>query len=128
MNPLNLVQKFTPDDAVLHAPPSSVVFAFYSPMLSFPIMARRPRPPDEVLSPKGSHDPCSNACQMMSVTAVQDFYRERIFRVPDEGQGISRGREGDSGAGPGMETDAEVALSASEAQTILTKFKVDYLT
>jgi hypothetical protein len=43
-----------------------------------PIMARRPQPPDEVLSRKDLAD-LQRRLSMMSTTAVQDFYRSAHF-------------------------------------------------
>jgi hypothetical protein len=37
-------------------------------------MARRPRPPDEMLSPRGLAE-LQQRLSMMSITAVQDFYQ-----------------------------------------------------
>jgi hypothetical protein len=47
-------------------------------MILFPIMARRPQLPDEVLSPKDLAE-LQRRLSMMSVTAVQDFYRSAHF-------------------------------------------------
>jgi hypothetical protein len=43
-------------------------------MILFPIMARRPQPPDEVLSRKDLAE-LQRRLSMMSVTALQDFYQ-----------------------------------------------------
>ncbi len=72
-------------------------------------MARHPRPPDEILNKRDMA--LQLRLSMMSQTAVEDFYRSAhmVCRI---GPGISL-REGDPGAGAGMETDEEVALSSS---------------
>jgi hypothetical protein len=54
--------------------PKLIVFAFCSPVILFRIMARRPRPPDEVLNRKDLGE-LQRRLSMMSVTAVQDFYQ-----------------------------------------------------
>ena len=53
---------------------AEVIFVFYSPMILFPIMARRPRPPDEILTRKDLAE-LQRRLSMMSPTAVQDFYQ-----------------------------------------------------
>jgi len=52
----------------------AIAFVFCSPMILFPIMARRPQPPDEVLSRKDLAE-LQRRLSMMSVTALQDFYQ-----------------------------------------------------
>lgn len=47
-------------------------------MVLFSIMARRPQPPDEVLSRKDLVE-LQRRLSMMGVTAVQDFYRSAHF-------------------------------------------------
>jgi hypothetical protein len=61
-------------------PHSKPRFVFYSPIVVrfFPIMARRPRPPDEVLSRKDLAE-LQQRLSMMGQTAVQDFYRSAHF-------------------------------------------------
>jgi hypothetical protein len=54
------------------------MFSFCSPMILFRIMARRPRPPDEVLSRKDLAE-LQQRLSMMGQTAVQDFYRSAHF-------------------------------------------------
>ena len=49
-------------------------FAVYSPMIAFGVMARRPPPPDQVLS-RAELQELQRRLAMMRVTAVQDFYR-----------------------------------------------------
>lgn len=81
-------------------------------------MARRPRPADEVLSRKDLAE-LQRRLSMMSQTAVEDFYRSALM-VCRIGPGHFPQREGDPGAGAGMETDEDVALkpgrSAQEEQ------------
>ncbi len=79
-------------------------------MILFRIMARRPRPPDEVLSRKDLTE-LQRRLSMMSGTAVEDFYSERLFRCSDRARSFPE-REGNAGPGPGLETDEEVALRA----------------
>ena len=54
------------------------MFVFCSPMILFPIMARRPRTADEVLSRKELAE-LQRRLSMMSQTAVQDFYQSAHF-------------------------------------------------
>ena len=71
------------------------------------IVARRPRPADEVLSRKDLAE-LQRRLSMMSQTAVEDFYQSAhmVCQLAAFSQ-----REGDPGAGPGMETDEEVAVT-----------------
>jgi hypothetical protein len=53
--------------------PMYIRFLFAKSATIFTIMARRPRPPDEVLNRKDLAE-LQRTLSMMSVTAVQDFY------------------------------------------------------
>ena len=61
-------------------------------------MARRPRPPDEILTKKDLAE-LQRRLSMMSQTAVEDFYQSAhmVCRI-----GPGHFREGDPGAGAGM--------------------------
>ena len=81
-------------------------------------MARRPRPPEEILTCKDLAE-LQHRLSMMSVTAVQDFYQythsaRRISRPLPECQSHP-------GARPGMETDEEVAMSGGNSKTGLVR-------
>ena len=65
----NIQQPWAPDDIRL-------IFAYRATIS--PIMARRSRPPDDVLSRKDLAE-LQRRLSMMNVTAVQDFYRSAHF-------------------------------------------------
>src|SRR6266851_4743529 len=77
-------------------------------------MARRPQPPDEVLSRKDLAE-LQRRLSMMSVTAVQDFYSSAhmVCRI---GPGHFPSARAIQELGPGMETDEEVALNPDDSE------------
>jgi hypothetical protein len=75
-------------------------------------MARRPRPADEVLSRKDLAE-LQRRLSMMSVTAVQDFYQS-AYGLSHRARAFPK-CAGDPGAGSGMETVEEVAVTPSTA-------------
>jgi hypothetical protein len=79
-------------------------------------MARRPRPPDEILTREELED-LQRRLSMMSITAVQDFYQYPHSAWPH----LSRSFpdcESDSGVSTGVETDAQVAVVKNNASRI----------
>jgi hypothetical protein len=71
-------------------------------------MARRTRPPDEILTRKDLVE-LQQRLSMMSVTAVQDFYRSAYFVCRNRAGAFSE-REGYPRTGPGMETNEQMAM------------------
>jgi len=76
-------------------------------------MARRPQPPDEVLSrktwPSAASAPDARHCGT-------GLLLERTLRMPDRTRSLPE-RKGDPGVGPGTETAKEVALSPEDSES-----------